>query len=597
MLFLISYELKNAIEQYDAYILSNGIDENVINAYVSACNVAVKTEKEIKYGLQLTGKTKELIETLVKSLTGGGIWELERYAQEKNLEYDLLNKYYELLKLESYDLFESFVLCMERKRPFAKRFYLPRKKTLHIVAEDLQMLEDANIKFQGVSQPSRTGKSTICILFLLWIAMKRPNSHSAMGGHSGILAKGFYKELLNMMTSEEYSFKELFFYWHPEYENKPFPTDKSADDFTITIGDSDRFATITCRGIDGTWTGAVDVSRDGYLYVDDLVRDREHSLSPSRMENTFQEYLNKMVDRKNDGAKELMVGTLWNVLDPLERIRTQYECNPEYKFRKIPALNENDESNFDYEINGFSTQYYREMREKLDNAEWMAKFQQMPYVREGLLFPSDECRYFDGTLPDEECKTWAVCDPAFGGADRLSMPVIKDYGDKRKLIPAWVHRRGTQSVTVPKIVDAIIKYYVTELHIEQNAGGKLITDSIESEMKSRDVRHCKIVRYYASTKLPKDEKIKGYSDWIKENILFLMPNSAYEGITDDVFRYKRDEDYQLAMDELHMYTSEGKNAHDDSADVLSQVAIVSSKRVGATVEAIYNPFRGGYYGN
>ena len=175
--------------------------------------------------------------------------------------------------------------------------------------------------------PSRTGKSTICILFLLWIAMKRPNSHSAMGGHSGILAKGFYKELLNMMTGEEYTFQEMFIFWHPKYANKAFPTDKSAEDFTITIGDHDRFATITCRGIDGTWTGAVDVSRDGYLYVDDLVRDRQHSLSPTRMEDTFQEYLNKMVDRKNDGAKELMVGTLWNVVDPLESIRNKNECN------------------------------------------------------------------------------------------------------------------------------------------------------------------------------------------------------------------------------------------------------------------------------
>lgn len=231
--------------------------------------------------------------------------------------------------------------------------------------------------------PSRVGKSTICIFFLAWVSLRRPNSHSAMGGHSGILAKGFYKELMNLFTTEEYTFSELFYFWNPEYANKPLVTDKSADEFTITLGNPDRFATVTCRGIDGTWTGAVDVSKDGYLYVDDLVRDREHSLSPMRMENTYQEYLNKMVDRKNDGARELMVGTLWNVLDPLERMRKQYENDPQYRFRRIPALDENDESNFDYEINGFSTAYYRDMREKLDKAEWEAKFMQRPFVREG----------------------------------------------------------------------------------------------------------------------------------------------------------------------------------------------------------------------
>lgn len=577
---MLSQQLLDAVDSYERYISANWIDEEVVDAYVMACQTAYKEDAE--QAKKISARAKEIIENLVEQLTGVTFWQLEKYAQENKLNYSLVGKYYDVLKFESYSTFTSFIRYMERNRPYSKRFYQPREKTLRIVANDLQMLEDEPVKFQGISQPSRTGKSTICILFLLWIAMKRPNSHSAMGGHSGILAKGFYKELMNMMTSEEYTFRELFFFWHPEYESKPFPTDKSADEFTITIGDADRFATITCRGIDGTWTGAVDVSKDGYLYVDDLVRDREHSLSPMRMESTYQEYLNKMVDRMNDGAKQLMVGTLWNVLDPLERIRIKYEANPLYRFRKIPALNENDESNFAYEINGFSTEYYRDMREKLDNAEWMAKFQQLPYVREGLLFPSDECRFFDGTIPDETCKTWAVCDPAFGGADSLSMPIVKDFGKREKKIVAWVHKKGTQAVTVPKVVDAIAKHYVTELHIEQNAGGKLLTDSIKAEMERRDVRHCRVIPYYASTKLPKAEKIKGYSDWIKENLQFLMPNSYYEGVVDDTLRYKRDEDYQSAMDELHMYTSEGKNAHDDSPDVLSQIAIIDSKKAVET---------------
>lgn len=352
-----------------------------------------------------------------------------------------------------------------------------------------------------------------------------------MGGHSGILAKGFYKELLNLFVTEEYTFCELYLHWNPKFAKKSFPTDKSADDYTITLGRPDRFATVTCRGIDGTWTGAVDVSKDGYLYVDDLVRDREHSLSPTRMENTYQEYLNKMVDRKNDGARELMVGTLWNVLDPLERMRAQFEGNPEYFFRKIPALDENDESNFDYEINGFSTGYYREMRERLDKAEWEAKFMQNPYVREGLLFPSEELRYFDGNIDETaERKTIALCDPAFGGADSLSMPVCADYGEKKKYIVDWVHKKGTQAVTVPLIVDAIHKHFITELHIEQNAGGKLLTDSVKDEMNRRGIHFCQIVPYYASTRLPKAEKIKGYSDWVKENFLFLMPSKYLEGL-------------------------------------------------------------------
>ena len=131
------------------------------------------------------------------------------------------------------------------------------------------------------------------------------------------------------------------------------------------MNDPDRFATLTCRGIDGTWTGAVDISWDGYLYVDDMVRDRQESLSPSRLEGRYQDYLNLLVDRKNDGTRELMVGTRWNVLDPLGRVEKQYKDNQRYRFRKIPALNENGESNFVYDYGkGFSTEYFLNVKSR-----------------------------------------------------------------------------------------------------------------------------------------------------------------------------------------------------------------------------------------
>lgn len=574
---MASEQLKSAIDEYERYISKNGIDENVINAYVMAAETAILAEKDVEYGLKVSARAKEIIESFVLHVAGGTIWDLDAYCILNNTTYAVMDKYYELLKLESYDRFESFIYYMEKKRTPEKRFYQPRRKTLKIVVDDLQDLDDGVITFYGLSMPSRVGKSTICIFFLAWIAMKRPNSHNAMGGHSGILAKGFFKELLNLINTEEYTFSELFSFWHPGHV---VLREKSADEFTITLDDPDRFATITCRGIDGTWTGAVDVSKDGYLYVDDLVRDREHSLSPVRMETTFQEYLNKMVDRKNDGSKELMVGTLWNVLDPLNRIREMYENDPMYRFRKIPALNIDDESNFDYEINGFSTQYYKDMRDRLDNAEWMAKYQQQPYVREGLLFPENEIMYLDREILDGPNIVMAVCDPAFGGADRTSMPIcLFEHETEKRIIIDWVYKKGTQAITVPLIVDKIIQHYITELHIEQNAGGKLFTDSVKAEMKKRGVQHCRIIPYYASTKVPKEERIKAYSDWVKENLTFLLPNQY----ADSSAKYKRSEQYQGAMNEMNMYTSEGKNKNDDAPDSITKMAEIVGKKKRETV--------------
>jgi hypothetical protein len=597
---MASKELINTVNQYDNFIKTHLVDESVISAYVEACKVAINGEKDIEYGLQITKRSKGIIEQFCMKQTGGTIWDLEKYAQDHNTPYDLIDKYYDLLKLESYYNFESFMYYMERKRNWSKRFYYPRRKTLKVVVNDLEDLENRKIKFYGLSMPSRVGKSTICIFFLAWVAMRRPNSHSAMGGHSGILAKGFYKELMNLFSTEEYAFDELFFFWNPEYANKSLVTDKSADEFTITLGDPDRFATVTCRGIDGTWTGAVDVSKDGYLYVDDLVRDREHSLSPTRMENTYQEYLNKMVDRKNDGARELMVGTLWNVLDPLERLRKSYDGNPEYRFRRIPALDENDESNFDYEINGFSTEYYRDMREKLDKAEWEAKFMQRPFVREGLLFPTDELRYFNGILPDGDFRRIGVVDVAWGGGDSLSMPIGAEYDNGDVYIYDWVFNKGAKEVTLPLVVGRIIGNGIRQTRFEGNTGGELYCQYVDERLQDQKYK-CSCTSRKAPNKVEKLSKIIAYSGDIKRKFIFLESKKVTQDqLQKDaelgVVRYRRNDEYQAAMDELTMFVSIGENKHDDAADGLTQLEMfIENPNNLATATATANPFRTGGY--
>ena len=593
---MASKQLINAVNGYENYIRRKGVDEQVIDALLKSCNVAIRTEKDVDYGLTITERTKVLINEFTQKNAGGSIWELERYAQDHDIKggYKLVDQFYEVLRLESFYRFESFIYFMERKRNWSKRFYYPRRKTLNIVANDLEDLENRKIKFYGLSMPSRVGKSTICIFFLAWVALRRPNSHSAMGGHSGILAKGFYKELMNLFTTEEYTFAELFAYWHPEYANAALPTDKSADEFTITLGDPDRFATVTCRGIDGTWTGAVDVSKDGYLYVDDLVRDREHSLSPTRMGNTYQEYLNKMVDRKNDGARELMVGTLWNVLDPLERMRKQYEHDPQYRFRKIPALNENDESNFAYEINGFSTEYYRDMRDKLDNAEWMAKFMQQPYVREGLLYT--DLRLFNGILPDGDFRRIGVVDVAWGGGDSLSMPIGAEYENGDVYIYDWIFNKGTKEVTIPLVVGRIIGNEIRQTRFEGNTGGDLYCQYVDEKLQAQDYK-CSCTSRKAPNNVEKLSKIIAYSGDVKRKFIFLdthrptqeqMKKDSDLGVT----RYYRNDEYQAAMDELSMFVSIGGNEHDDAADGLTQLEMfIENPNNTAKVEAAVNPFR------
>lgn len=509
-------------------------------------------DNDLAYALKMTRDIKEIVPKLP-------------LMQEFN---DL---YWQAMLFEAPYRFESFLLYMEKNRRPDKRFYQPRAKTLKIVVDDLQDLEDGLLDFYGLSLPPRVGKSTLCIFFLAWVIGKRPESHNAMSGHSDILADRFYNDVQKLTENEEYTFREIF----PKVQL----CKKSADKNELSYDAVESFATLTCRGIDGTWTGAVDISSDGYLYVDDLVRDRTESLSPVRLENRYQDYLNVLVDRKNDGSRELMVGTRWNVIDPLGKVETENKHNPRYRFRKIPALNENDESNFEYDYGkGFSTEYYIALRARLDKNEWEAKYMQRPFIREGLIFPENELEYFNGVVPEGGfVRVVGVTDVAWGGGDSLSMPVGFEYENGLIYIVDWIFNKGTKETTIPLVCGKIMGNGIQQTQFEADNGGEMYAKYISDWLIAQGYK-CSITHKKAPNKQAKLARIIQYSDDIKRNFRFLTPNHIIDRETNKnndadnkVKRFRRSKEYDAAMEELTMLVAIGKNANDDSGDSLAQL--------------------------
>lgn len=558
----INQQYKTAIDLTISNLREEGLKYDLYLDLMACC----------QYGYLYNTECKEYYKTYTDYIKEIALKEVTEDAKHAKTWRQL---YWDTLRLESFWFFESYLLYMERKRPYEKRFYEPRQKTLKTVVDDLQALEFSKTQeFYGLSLPARVGKSTIILFFFSWIILRKPESHNAIGTHSGILAKHFHKELLDIFTTDDYSFFELYSFFQP---GKEFIVDKSADDLTISFVSKGDYPSITCRGIDGTWTGAIDISSDGYLAVDDLVRDRTHSLSPKRMNDTFSEYLNKMVDRMNDGAKQLMIGTLWNVMDPLMRLEEMYKNNENYIFRRIPALNEKDESNFDYEFKGFSTKYYRDMRDRLikagNEAEWMAKYQQAPYVREGLLFPRENLRWFNGILPPDHRYYFVVCcDVAFGGGDSVSMPIgLQDEDTNWIYVVDWYFNSAGVKVTVPGVVDMIIKHGIRSVTFERNNGGLLFAKQIQEELNNRNYA-CSCDTRPAPNNIDKQSKIKAYENYICTKLIFLdgtIPDT--ESLDEDMVVYKRSAQYERALEELSMFVAIGKNSHDDAADSVSQL--------------------------
>ena len=493
---------------------------------------------------------------------------MERIVMEAENISDV-EKAYDILKrsflLFAKEYFEDYCIYLEWERDAEKKFYLPRRRTLKVLAQDLQDLADRKIDFLGVSLPPRVGKSTMCIFFITWLMGRNPSKANVMSGHSDKLTNGFYEEALNIIKSEEYLWKDVF--------NVPL-VNNSAKNETIDLESKKRFPTFTARSIGGTLTGAVEIGEGGCLYVDDLIEDLEESLNPDRLQSKYDAYLNQLKDRKKDGAFELMVGTRWNVLDPLGRIAEQYADNPRYRFRVIPALNEEGESNFDYDCGvGFSTEYYRDMKASIDDATWCAKYMGNPYVREGLLLPADELSYYNGVLPDGDCYKVAVCDVAWGGGDSLSMPFAWVFGSD-VYIGDVIFNDGDKDVTRPIVIDRLKKHLPHEAEFEANNGGHEYSDKVDEELRKQGVR-INITNRKAPNKQSKFGKILQYTPEIKK---FYFLDSAH-----------RSKEYEKFMREVTTFSQTGKNPHDDSVDSLAMLA----KKIfsgGGRVEVIKRPF-------
>lgn len=461
-----------------------------------------------------------------------------------------------VLQAAAQDDFDSYLQFVEWERDPEKKFYIPRRKVLRPLVNDLQDLADGNIDFLGVSLPPRVGKSTLCIFFMTWIMGKRPEVANVMSGHSDKLTDGFYREILSILSdTTEYL-------WHEAFPGVQI-VETSAKNETIDLDRKKRFPTMTCRSVSGTLTGAVEIGTGGILYCDDLIEDLQESLNPMRLQAKYDAYLNQLKDRKKLGARELMVGTRWNVGDPLGRIREQYADNPRYRFRVIPALNEDNESNFMYAYGkGFDTAYYMDMKNSIDDATWCAKYMGAPYIREGLLFPEDELLTYNGVLPDGEPTVLAVCDVAWGGGDSLAMPFAYVYGDE-VYIHDVIFNNGDKEVTRPVVIGRILQNKPYKVRFEANNGGHEYADIVDAGLREKGF-HTNI----SAKKAPSSNKSARGMGKVARIIQFSPDIKKFYFLAD---KY-RSREYRAFMREVTTFVQTGNNLHDDACDSLAMLA-------------------------
>lgn len=579
---MASQSLISTVNGYENYIEDKGKDEQVINAYVDACSVAINGEKDIEYGLQLTKRAKELIEDFCTAKTGGTIWDLEKYAFDHKTTYELINKKYEVLLLEAQNkIVDSYFQYIEKKREPEDRFYMPRRKQLIKIGlvDALQGMIDDKYDILCVSLVPGAGKSTIEKFFHSAVAGWFPKGYSLFYSHSDDITRMYYDGVYDIVTNDD------DYAWHDIFPNLSV-TSTNAKMKQFNIGKYKPFPSVQCTSVGSKNAGKVRASK--FLLVDDMIGGIEEALNPTILDKLWDKYTVDARQRKTqdtDGkpCKEIHIATRWSVHDVIGRIQNMYIGNPRVKTISVPDVDPvTGESNFDYEYGGFTKEFFADQQLLMDEISYRCLFKQEPIEREGLLFPDDKIRrYFNLPHGEPEIIT-AQCDTKGKGTDYFVMPILQKYGEDYYCVDCVCDNTADYEMQYENASNTLVNNQVQECEFERNAGGDRVAMEVNKRVENKGWI-CNITD--VPTETNKEARIFQCSNWILQHIIFK-----------DQSLYKPNEPYGVMVSLLKRYSVTGKKQLDDVPDVFSNFALrmTQGSRI-AKVEAVHNPFRGGLY--
>ena len=463
--------------------------------------------------------------------------------------YDLYNKALLFLAQEHKD-FDSYLLYVEKNRDPEDRYYQPRRNKIYWLVQKMQRLIDDELDILSISMPPGTGKTTLGEFFISFVMGHYPNTPNLMSSHSGFMTRMFYDAVLNIITSNEYCWSDVF----PDivFEGN------NAKEETINLGRWQPFKTLTCRPIRGSLTG---VTRcEGFLYVDDLVSGIEEALSIDRLDKLYGEYTTDLKSRKKKKAKEIHIATRWSVHDVIGRLERMYEGNPRAEFIAVPDIDpQTGKSNFDYDYDvGFDEKYFHDMEMSMDDVSYRCLYKSDPIEREGILYHPTGLQRYIGGLPDREPDSiLAICDTKDTGTDYNFLGVFYQYGD-RYYLEDLVFKNIDPGTLDELNSDMLVKHHVQQAQFESNKEGSRTANEVERLVKAKGGR-CHITKKYTTQN--KETKIIVNSSWVKEHVIFK-----------DITEYEPKSDYGVMMSFLCSYTQLGKNKHDDAPDTLAMFA-------------------------
>lgn len=577
---MASFELISAVQDYEKYIEKNGINEQVIDVYCEAVNTAFANEKDIAYGLELSARCKEIIETYCLNSSGGTIWDLEKYAFSEKVDYEIIERFYSVLLLEAQNKnVDSFFRYIERKRDPKERFYMPRRKQFLKIGlvDALQGMIDDKYDILCISLIPGAGKTTIEKFFNAAIIGWYPKDFNLFYSHSGDITRMYYDGMYDIVTNaDEYAWNEIF----PNLS----VTNTNAKMEQFNVGKYKPFPSVQCTSVGSKNAGKVRASK--FLLVDDMIGGIEEAMNPMILDKLWNKYAvdarqRKIQDTTGHNCKEIHIATRWSVHDVIGRIQNMYEGNSRVKVISVPDIDPvTGESNFDYEFSGFDVAFFEDQQLLMDDISYRCLYKQEPIEREGLVFPDDKIRRYLNLPHGEPDIITAQCDTKGKGTDYFVLPILQKYGDDYYCVDCVCDNTADYEMQYENAANALVNNKVQECEFERNAGGDRVAMEVNKRVEAKGWI-CNITD--TPTETNKEARIFQCSNWILQHIIFK-----------DQSLYTPKEPYGVMMSLLKRYSVSGKKQLDDVPDVFSNFAVrITKGSRTAKVEAAINPFRGG----
>ena len=481
--------------------------------------------------------------------------------------------------------FTAFLKVMEWDFPPEHKFYANRICVMKDWARDLERLEFGEYDILGLSAPPRSGKTGIGTLFVLWLMGRHPEKSMTFNTHTSRMARKEYQDILNLLSDPRRCWHEVF---------RGYTVEKSAEDLWIDIlpkSAPNNYKTLYLSSIDANKAGVMEAS--WLIYCDDLIGGIEEAMNPARLDTAWEKYTTDILQRKNGNVKILHIATRWSVRDPLTRVEASNEDNPRARFIRVPGLDENGKSNFNFAYNPLDERHFNMLRESMDEVSFSCIVQQTPVERDGIVFQSDSLSYYDGVLPDAEPDEIVfAADVAFGGGDFMCMPIGYVYG-MDVYIHDVVYSDKPKEETRPVVINAIMQNGCSRGFFEANAGGDEYAEHVSAALK-RAGYHCSIETKRAPVVKTKLNRILAVQSEIKCNI---VDGSGYRLHFLSRSATNRTKEYDLYIRHLTSFNQGAKfigKQKDDAADATASLVtnVLYRKSKGPSVQYISGAFLG-----